>query len=360
MKSAKWVSALALVAASSAPGLLAVAPAWADSGVSSVLASNWYWQEQDNVTPPGAPGGLPVGAPSETSGIPAGDLGVSYQTQVDKVAALNFDVSSLVPGSTVSKFTVTTPVDTAANNIANDVPHLAACPAIDAFKPGTGPSPFSEVPPQGTSVCVDAKYDTGKSAYTFDITQIANDWAQGAPVNGIVIQPKLGDATPFNYALKGAKDIRVTLDIVAPAAPVAPVAPPADSGSGFVAAPPSSFDSGTTATAPLTSVDAPPLTAPAPAVMPAAAPVVAAPQAAPAAAVRPLGESLRPNGAFWLALLGLAALLLLAGLVLGDPLEPVAADPRRRRFADVIRARSATRASASDAVRPSLPRARAV
>jgi len=195
---ARWVSVAAVLCASAAPGVLSTS-AWADSGVSSVLASNWYWQEQDNVTPAGAPAGLPAGAPSPASGIPDGDLGVGYTNQVDKVTALNFDVTSLPQNGIVTKFAVTMPVDQSAHNLANGTPLVAACPAIDAFKPGDGPSPFSQVPPQGTSVCVDGKYDATTQSYTFDIAQIATDWAGGAPVDGIVVQPKPGDNTPFNY-----------------------------------------------------------------------------------------------------------------------------------------------------------------
>jgi hypothetical protein len=73
-------------------------------------------------------------------------------------------------------------------------------------------------------------------------------------------------------------------------------------------------------------------------------------------------DALRPSGLFWLALLAFAAMLVLAGLVLGDPMAPEAVDPRRRRFADVVRARAAARSAAasSTAARPSAPRARPV
>src|SRR3954464_43513 len=112
----RWLSLAAVLCASAAPGTLATA-AWADSGVSSVLASNWYWQEQDNVTPAGAPAGLPVGAPDPASGIPAGHLGGGHPNQADKVAALNFDVTGLPQNAVVTKFAVTMPVDQSAHNL---------------------------------------------------------------------------------------------------------------------------------------------------------------------------------------------------------------------------------------------------
>jgi hypothetical protein len=351
------MTAAALLGVAAVPVLVSAAPAWADTAVSSVLASNWYWQEQDNVTPAGAPAGLPVGAPDQTSGIPAGDFGVSYLNQVDKVTALNFDVSAVPSNALVSKFAVTMPVDQSANNVANGVPLVAACPAIDSFKPGTGPSPFSQVPPQGTSVCVDGKYDAATQAYTFDIAQIATDWAAGAPVNGIVVQPKPGDTTPFNYAFKGAGDIKVAITYTSAAAPVT-AAPPAVSAG--VAAPPA-LDSGTAPVAPL-APEAPTVgTGPAPQVVPQPAPAVApAPAPAPAAAVATTVDALRPSGLFWLALLALGAMMLMAAMVLGDPLEPVVVDPRRRRYADIVRARAAARTAATAQPRPSAPRARPV
>jgi hypothetical protein len=243
--------------------------------------------------------------------------------------------------------------------VANGTPSVAACPAIDAFKPGDGPSPFSQVPPQGTSVCVEGKYDAGSQSYTFNIAQIATDWAAGAPVDGIVVQPKPGDNTPFNYAFAGPKDIKVAADYIAPAAAAPAPAPPAVS-SGAVAPPPA-FNSGSVDTAPLSSGQAPVVTAPAPQVVAPQTPAVA-PQTAPAAAAAPKIDSLRPDGLFWLSLLGLGVLLLLAGLVLGDPMAPVSLDPRRRRFAEVIRARAAARATATAVVppRPAAPRARPV
>jgi hypothetical protein len=248
------------------------------------------------------------------------------------------------------------PLDQAANNLANGTPLVAACPAIDTFKPGQGPSAFSEVPPQGTSVCVDGKYDAATQAYSFNIAQIATDWAAGAPVDGIVVQPKPGDTTPFNYAFSGAKDIKVAITYTAPAA-AAPV-PASNTGTSAVAPPPSSFNSGSTPIAPPAPVEAP--AAPAPQVLPPAAPVVAAPQTAPAAATSVAVDALRPDGLFWFGLLGLGVLVLLAGLVLGDPMAPIAIDPRRRRFADVVRARAAARATATAPARQPVPRARPV
>jgi hypothetical protein len=250
------------------------------------------------------------------------------------------------------------PLDPTASNLAaSDGPALVACPAIEPFTPGAGPTPLSKAPAQALNICVDGKYDAAKKAYTFDLATLAGDWAAGAPANGVVIRPKQTQTTQFNYAFLGLNKITIAAVYSASTPGLAPTvpAPAADAGSGFAAAPPAGF-SGGPPVAPLNPVSAP-VTAPQPQVLPPAAPVVAAPAAAPS--VRPVAETLRPGGAFWLMLLVIAGLLLAAGLVLGDPLEPVVLDTRRRRFADVVRARVAARAQAESArPAPAAPRAR--
>lgn len=355
----RLITGMALLGVAGGPMLLAAAPAWAQSANPTVSYSNWYWSGKDGaastVTGSTPVGNGPFAAPDQASGVPDGDLGVAYTNDVDKVAALNFGIQSIPEGATVTKFAIVMPLDTTASNLAaTDGPAITACPAIAPFEPAMGPTELSKAPAQAANVCVDGKYDATAKTYTFDIATAADDWSAGAPTNGIVIRPKLGESTQFNYAFMGINAIKITAEYSDAAAPiVAPVvaAPPA-AGSG-VAAPPSGFDSGTAPVVPLTPVQAP-VTVPQPQVMPQAAPVAVQ----PAAASSPIG-SLRPAGAFWLLLLGMIALLLLAGVVLGDPLEPIAVDARRRRFADVVRARAAARAQAG-ATRsvPSAPRAR--
>jgi hypothetical protein len=342
---ARWISVAALVGAAGASGLGSAAPAWADSLATQVDASSWYWAEQAGVGP------LPAGAPREASGVPAGDLGVSYTTDVDKVAALAIGVSSAPTGALFDVFSVTMPLDPAAHQLVppNGAPKLSACPALDPVVDGADPGALTAAPTQNTVECVEGKFDAGKSTWTFELASLATDWASGVPANGIVIRPKPGDATQFNYAFLGKKDIKIEASYSAPVSPVtAPVvAPPADSGSGFVPAP--SFNSGSVPVAPIQPVTP---VAPQPQVMPPPAPVVAAPATAPAAAMVQV-DALRPSGSFWLALLGLGALLLLASFVLGDPMDPIVLDARRRRFADVIRARAAARAAVT-AKRPAV------
>jgi hypothetical protein len=251
------------------------------------------------------------------------------------------------------------PLDPAAQQLTSPAgsPTLSACAALDAVVDGQDPGPLSAAPTQNTVECVDGKFDAGKSTWTFELASLATNWAAGSPPNGVVIRPKPGDATQFNYAFLGKKDIKVVASYMTAAAPVAvaPAAPTVDTG--VAPAPDTGFTSGPPPVAPVTSVTAP-VTAPQPQVMAPAAPVVAAPVTAPVAAIKV--DSLRPSGTFWLALLGLGVLVMLLGLVLGDPMDPVVVDARRRRFAEVIRARAAARVAASSTTgRPAAaPRAR--
>jgi hypothetical protein len=59
---------------------------------------------------------------------------------------------------------------------------------------------------------------------------------------------------------------------------------------------------------------------------------------------------------WWLGFLALLGLLGLAAVVLGDPLAPVPLDPRRRRFADVVRAHARPAATAAAPARLHAPR----
>src|SRR3954470_4594140 len=290
---ARWMTGLALLGAAGAPGLLA-SPAWADELGTQVDAASWYWAEQSVSAP--EVGALPVGGPREASGIPAGDLGVSYTNDVDKGAALAFGFSAVPSGGPLSNFTVTMPLDPAGQQLTSPAgaPTLSACAALDPIVDGQDPGPLSATPTQNTVECVDGKFDAGKSTWTFELASLATSWAAGTPANGVVIRPKPGDATQFNYAFLGKKDIKVVASYTAAAAPVtvAPAAPPVDTG--IAPAPATGFTSGPPPVGP-----GAPVTAPQPQVMPPAAPVVAAPATAPVAAALPV-DRLRPSGAFWL------------------------------------------------------------
>ena len=214
----RWLSVAVLLGTAGAPGLVGAAPAWADTLSTQVGAASWYWAEQTVTLPEAGP--LPAGTPREASGVPAGDLGVSFTNDVDKVAALGLGVDGAPVGAIFDSYTVTMPLDPAGQQLAppNAAPQLSACAALDPVADGADPGPLSAAPTQNTVDCVDGKFDAGKSTWRFELAGIATDWASGVPANGIVVRPKPGDATQFNYAFLGKKDIKVEASYVAPAA----------------------------------------------------------------------------------------------------------------------------------------------
>ena len=335
--------------------LTGAAPASAESYLPTLDGSNWYWAGQTQPPAAGAPA-LPAPLPGQASGVPDGDLGVAYVNGgPDKVTALQVGVASVPIGARFDAFTLKMKLDASSTSATAGTPAgtaaLSACELLDRFNDGTGPAPYASAPVASSAACADGVFDAATSTYTFNLAAIATDWAGGTPVSGVLIQPKVGSTTPFNYAFDKksiAMAATYTAGPVVPAAPAPAALPP-------VAAPPAAVP------APLTgpvTFPAPPLQAlpstvlapAAPAPAPQTAPVPVAVTVAPAAAGTPFPvNSLRPNGAFWAAGAALALLLLGLSAVLGDPLAPVPLDPRRRRFADIVRSRAAGREAAAAA-----------
>lgn len=331
-----------MLLATSGSSLLALATgtaAWADSATPPAVATNWYWAE---AAPSVQGNALPAAPPAQASGVADGDLGVGIVNGTDKVAAVGFDLTQIPLGSTFSRFLVTVPLDSAATQLMQATPELSACENIDTFTDGAGPSALTQAPPVSLPSCVKGVYKTtiGKAGgWEFDLTAVANDWSGGAPVNGITIEPTPGVANPapFTVSLLGKNaitaDASYTKPVAVVAPPAAPVAPPPVAPApvldgGFVPAP---------ATAPLEPgpvvevVPGPvPAPAPAPQVPAPVAPVDAAPVTTALSGYVP--GSLRPGRTFWAGLAGIAALLGLTSLSLGDPMAPVPTDARRRRF----------------------------
>ena len=322
---------LALVLALT-PLVTLATPAYADGGPPAVSAA-WYWNEKTvSVQGQSLPSVPDQG--NAASGVPDGDLGVGYVAEqlapVDKVAAVDFDLTSIPVGSTFSLFSMKVPLDAAANQAQTGTADISACENIDAFKDGAAPQDMSKAPPIASPTCVKGVFADG--TYTFDLTSIANDWSVGTPEFGISIRPTVLDATsqrPFSIALSGKNAITTRASWSPPAnlepAPVvpAPVLTP-------VAGPP--VLSGGQVTLPVV-----------PTVAPTPAPVVPQPQANPAPqtpAITPVAyaaPTLVPSTLWWLALLGLAGLLGVSWLVQNDPLVPAPVDARRQRFARAVR-----------------------
>lgn len=344
MRSAARVGAVLLMAAGTC--LAAPGPAHADSATPVAAKTNWYW----TLVSPSVQGNtLPVSPPADASAVPAGDLGVGYvndqEGTADKAAAVDFDLSAIPTGATFSSFRVTVPYDAAAHQATSGTPDIAACELLDAFADGAGPSPMSAAPPMSLPSCTKGVFSASvgtAGGYVFDLTAFANDWSGGAPANGVLLIPTPGLATPqqpFSIALLGKNGITTTAEYT-PAPPVTATEQPVPL-PGPVVAP-----------QPVPGYVPPPVLPGTLAPQPSVAP---APQVNPAPAVQVAAAApyhqgaLVPSGAWWLGFLALLGLLALAAVVLGDPLAPVPLDPRRRRFADVVRshARPATAAAAA-------------
>jgi hypothetical protein len=340
---------LVVLLCAGASGLVPAA-AYADSATPPAVKTAWYWSL---VVPDAGGNKLPVGAPSQTSGVPDGDLGVGYTVDqagtYDKVAAVAFDMSAVPAGATFSSFVVSAAYDPAATQLTSGTPDVSACELLDAFVDSSTPKDLATAPPISLPSCVKGTFVASigtAGGYQFDLTAVANDWSGGAPAQGIMLRPTAGLATPqppFTVSFLGKSGITTSADYTVPAPTTVPPAP----APGPVLAPPPPLPAvGLPPVLPGVVVPAPVVPAPAPQVNPAPQPAVAAASYTPGALV--------PGGAWWLALLGLLAMLGLTAAVLGDPLAPVVVDARRRRFAEVVRTQARTTAPAAGrASRPS-------
>ncbi len=342
----RLLAVAALTGASTAA--LAVPPALADSATPAVVKTNWYW----SLTSPSVEGNtVPVAVPAPASTVPDGDLGVGYVADqagtADKVAALGFDLAAIPLGSTFSSFEVSVPYDPAAHQAASGTPDISACELIDGFADAPGPSDLKAAPPVSQPSCVKGAYKAtvgSAGGYVFDLTAIANDWSGGAPAEGVLLQPTQGLATPqqpFSLSFLGKNGITTAVSYAPPATDQPePVAPPA----AVVPPPPLPGFAPQPQVQPVALPAVPPAPVPVPQVQPV-------PTTVPLQAVRYAQGPLVPDTRWWLAVLGLLALLGLTSVVLGDPMAPVVVE-RRRRFAEAIRTGSAPRPAASPVPRP--------
>lgn len=312
-------------------------PARAESSQPQAVKAAWYWAEKATATPVTTLPTLPDPA-NTASNVPDGDLGVGYVLEQlsskDKMAAVDFDLTSIPVGATFSSFVVTVPVDPAATTVGT--PDISACENIDTFTESVAPQALAAAPPYAAPTCV--KGALVKGSWTFDLTVMANEWSQGTPEFGVSLVPTLlptTDMKPFSTALKGKNAITTkaswTAPVTEPTTPDVPAAPP-PAPVPVVAPPPVlSGGGGTLPVQPV--VDQPAVVAP-----PAPAPQTdPSPQAV---AIRPAAyapRSLTPSTQWWIALLAVGVLLALAWITQNDPLVPAAADPRRARFARAVR-----------------------
>lgn len=298
----------------------------------AVLQQAWFWQNAWEQANPPVAQQLPA---TEPSGVPDGDLAVAYTGNSDKssskMAALSFDVSALPSGSSVSQFSFSLTLDPAPGATSFDTQGAAvvACLPTRAWPAQLG-GDYTNQP--GVDCTQKVVPDVNGSTYTFKIPAIAQTWVDDQNLGVAILADPDAAAAPFQLVFAGAKEAHADMTYTAgvsgattsggttsgstsqPAAAPAPAAP--------AALPPASSNDVMSA--------------------PAAAPVVA-PSAAAPAATRPVAVARNapalPSRGFWAACLGMALLVLLSSLVLGDP-SPARATTRSSRLDRVLRERT--------------------
>jgi len=293
-----------------------------------LLQQAWYWQNAyEQANPPVA-----EAAPTtEPSGVPDGDLAVAYTGNADKspskMLALSWDLSAVPSGVSVEQFTFSLTMDTqsgATSFNASGAP-LVACQPTRLW-PALMGGDYTNEPTVDCSKKVTPT--VSGDTYTFKIPTIAQSWFDDQNLGVALVPDPAATVAPFQVVFKGAKSSHGTLTYLPP------VSTPAGS---------TSSGSSSAVGAGAANPAAPAPAGPAPAALPPAAsdvtgsgaapPVVASSQpAAPTtravANVRPAPAM--PTGAFWLAGVVIAVVLLVSSLVLGDPVPAQATASRSR------------------------------
>jgi hypothetical protein len=315
----------ALALATATVPFLGVTPASAADTTTTVAPSTTgYFYAGAIRKPDESPAAPPNLTGDHTDGVAKGNLAVAAEGgQEEKVSFLLFDLLDVVPGSVVSKATLTLPlVDNAPpENVSygQDAAKVRACASGDEGFNGDDGVSMQDAPSRKCDVfSAPAKASADGKSYVIDITKLAQTWVDTVN-DGVALTAAEGAATtPFQVVFGPADKVKLAVTYTAgsetllpPAAP--PVTPDLGSVGGAVApAPP--MDSG------LGSVSSPVVpVAPAPAPAPGVAPApVTAPAAQAPAVPMALSTSTRPTNTFWLGGLLLVAVLVLLSLIMGD------------------------------------------
>ena len=324
---------VAVMAGSASMLLLPGGTAAAATAKVGVLQQAWFWQNAWEQANPPVAQSLPA---TEPSGVPDGDLAVAYAGNTNKssskMTALSFDVSGVPAGASITGFTFSLTLDSAPTATTFDASGAAvvACLPTRSWPAQLG-GDYTNQPTVDCSKKV--KPDVNGSAYTFKIPAIAQTWIDDQNLGVAIMVDPDAAAAPYQLVFAGAKDVKADLayspattgSASAASSPVAPPAPAAGPAAPAPAPMPPA-GSGTTAVAPA-----------------AAAPIVAGSTAA-APNIRPVAAAKTapalPTKSFWAALLLLAAILLVASLVLGDPQPVPASATTTSRLDRVLRARA--------------------
>ena len=282
--------------------------------------STWYWQGEVSGIP--STGGAPQTIPDPT--VPSGDLAVGGPEQQGQATAetyLEFDVSAIPTGSTISSFKVSLPVDPSAQNLvpAGTVPPIVACAPEETWSGAPGPQPFGQKPSEhcDSSAPKVTSSDGGKT-YTVDVASIAGEWVSTGQNFGVAITNDPSNTTTAYQVAFGPSsaigNLQATVEYLPPA-----------TGGGLGASggviPSAVGTSGTESSAPAApAIGASPSVLPVtsePASAPAAAPAQAAPSVAPIGqpsrvtptVIRPAAATNVPPAGFWVVGALLAVLI---------------------------------------------------
>ena len=286
-----------------------------------VLQAGWFWETAyEQANPPVATGPLPA---TEPSGVPDGDFAVAHTSNdgsSSKMTALAFDIGTVTPGSLIDKFTFSVTVDgsSQAGNIGSGAAPIVACLPTQLWSPATG-GDYTGEPAVDCGTKVKPKVDG--STYTFEIPAIAQRWVDDQNLGVALVNDPDNTSTPYQVVFSGPKTIKASMSYT-PGTPVPTQStlPPVNSGGGTTSNS-GSTSSGGFAPPPVGNVPADTATGPTdngPA--PQVAPTATTPKLAPVAKVT--AASSLPGRGFWLGAAGVAVLILLMSLALGDQPQP--------------------------------------
>lgn len=304
------------------------APVGADS--IQVTGGSWYWAGQVSAVNPG--NGVPPVAPPAalpTPDVPSGDFPVAVKAgQVDKESFLHLDSTAIPQGATVTSLKLILKEDTAAQQQNAAAAKLQAMPVTQFFSDGGSAAPIAQAPSYDPNGPAGPGTRAPDGTWTFDITPIAQKWADGSLANnGVALVPAAPTITDtYEVVWSGTNPVPTTEGSVTPGT----AAGGSSSGGG------ATTDTGASPVAITPDTSAPLVTPPADTSTPAisATPITPAITAPPTTAVaapraRRIVKASRPGLTAPFFLVGLAALgfIALAALALGDLGEPT---PERR------------------------------
>jgi hypothetical protein len=296
-----------------------------------VTQSTYFWQGQ-----PGAQnvGGMSVASPAPVTDptVPTGDVAVAgpeVNMQANKETYLEFDVSAVPAGSTVTSFVVTLPVDQSAQaetfTPTTMTPPIIACTPQGAWSGGANGAQALAGKPKDTCATgapTFASKDGGKT-YTADIAPIAQNWITGINTGVAVADDPTNTSTAYQVVFG---DMNALNKLTAQMTYV-PGSDTTLNNPGANTSTPETTLPEQTLTVPLVpsgiSSSATPSTTP-------STTVPSADKGGKSSALRATSYAgAGPPGVFWVAAVLILALLFSASLVLGD--EPVDEPKRGRR-----------------------------